>query len=171
MENIQFTSKFSSKIALDSINRIRGNKIDQRSKDLFYKYECMHDAYLREFNIMFPDEWKGCIECSLTLNQDYIDPPSTIIIKIHEVQELKLMITPKDWYMGTEIVYMYFNDCEDGIQVTCETDDRVNFSLIAKYIEIEEGQEKNKSDSQLPERRFKLLDVRKFLRKFKRKSN
>lgn len=132
MENIQF----SRKLALESIDRIRG-KINQHSKDLYRKYECMHDTYLCRFNIMFPDEATGSIECTLTLNQDYIDPPSAIIIKIREVQELKLMIAPSKW-LGTEILYLYFDDCEDGIQVTCSTDERANFCIVAKAIEIVE---------------------------------
>lgn len=130
------SNQFSRKYALDSIDRI-GGKINQHSKDLYHKYECMHDAYLCGFNIIFPDEATGCIECILTLNQDYIDPQSTIIIKIHDVQELKLMITPSKW-LGTEIHYLYFADYEDGIQVTCSTDERVVFCITAKYIEIEE---------------------------------
>ena len=127
---------FSREFALDSMNRIRAG-MNQVSRDLYKKYECMHDAYLRGFNLAFPDDAGGCTECSLTLDQDYVDPPSTILIRMHAVRELELLIAPGRW-LGTEIHCLYFGDCADGIQLSCSTDERVNFRMRAESVEIEE---------------------------------
>lgn len=150
---------YSREKAISAMQKIRRG-VDKRSKRLFEKYENMHDAYIRRFEIVFTNPKMDCKDCILTLDQDYIEPFSRIIIKIHRVSQLQMTMSPAKW-MGDEIYYMYIRDCEDGIQISCETGEGFNFEMVAKSMKITEQSisewTRNQSTIQKAVARFRKL--------------
>ena len=150
---------YSSEKVSAAMQKIRRG-VDKRSKRLFEKYENMHDAYIRRFEIVFTNRKIGCEDCILTLDQDYIEPFSRIIIKIHRVSQLQMTMSPAKW-MGDEIYYMYIRDCEGGIQISCETGEGFNFEMVAKSMKITEQSisewTRNQSTIQKAVARFRKL--------------
>ena len=150
---------YSREKAIAAMQKIRRG-VDKRSKRLFEKYESMHDAYIRRFEIVFTNRKIGCENCILTLDQDYIEPFSRIIIKIHRVSQLQMTMS-SDKCVDDEIYCMYIRGCEDGIQISCETAEGFNFEMVAKSMKITEQSisewTRNQSTIQKAVARFRKL--------------
>lgn len=124
--------KFSTAQALAFLETVK-SKLDGNSYTLYQQLECLHDAYIQEFNL---STTSGQVDCCLTLMQDTCELPPFIQLHMYNVQKLELTVSPAA-FLWNEVYYLYLMDAGNGIRIECRTDEMLYFSCVAGSVSIE----------------------------------